>query len=343
MIRLNLLAESNRLARLSELGDKLETIMKAPINWGKIKEQLETAMPDKTQAGKGGRPPLDKLMLFKICLLQQWYGLSDEQAEYQINDRLSFQRFLGLDLSSRVPDRNTIWTFKENMSESGVEHEIFAAFVKELEEIGIVTREGTLIDATFVEVPRQRNSREENEKIKNGETPEDWDEKKRSHKDTDARWTKKNDETYYGYKDHIKVDKDSKIIIDFDVTSANVHDSQCMAELIDENDKEAWMDSAYAGEELEAEVREKNPDIILHINEKGQRNKPLTEEQKARNRENSNTRARVEHVNGQMTICGGLFIRCIGKWRAGIAICLKNMAYNISRFAYLTVKRPLFI
>ena len=100
MIEINFLAEMNRLVRLSELGDKLEVIMNAPINWDKYKEMLNAAIADKTQEGKGGRPPYDKLLLFKVCLLQSWYGLSDEQVEYQINDRLSFQRFLGLSLSS---------------------------------------------------------------------------------------------------------------------------------------------------------------------------------------------------------------------------------------------------
>jgi IS5 family transposase len=340
MMQINNQAEANRLTRLSEIGDKLETITKAPINWNKFKEILDAAIPDQTRTSKGGRPPYDKLVLFKICLLQNWYGLSDEQTEYQINDRLSFQRFLGLDLSSKVPDRNTIWLFKENLTDSCADYDLFTAFTQELSQLGIVTREGTIIDATFVEVPRQRNTRDENEKIKKNETPEDWNEKKCSHKDTDARWTKKNDETYYGYKDHLKVDKDSKIIVDFEMTSANVHDSQCMVELIDQNDKEAWLDSAYIGEGLEEQVRETNPEIILHINEKGYRNKPLTEEQKANNREKSRVRARVEHVNGQMTLCGGLFVRCIGGLRVGTAICLKNLAYNISRYAFLTVTKP---
>ena len=340
MNQLNFFAESDRLDRLSKLGDKLEIISKAPINWKKIKEKLDLAMPDKTHEGKGGRPPYDKLMLFKICLLQSRYGLSDGQAEFQINDRLTFQRFLGIGLSTKVPDQNTIWTFREDLSNSGIEYDIFTSFAEELEELGIVTHEGTIIDATFVEVPRQRNSREENKKIKNNEIPENWSKKKRSHKDTAARWTKKNNETHYGYKDHLKVDKDSKIITDFEVTSANVHDSQCMSQLINEYDKEAWLDSAYTGEELEKEVRDKNSKIILHINEKGYKNKPLTEEQKEKNREKSKIRARVEHVNGQMTVCGGLFIRCIGRWRAVTAILLKNMAYNISRFSYLTVKNP---
>ena len=339
MMQINLFAETNRLARLSAIGDKLETISKAPINWGLFEELLDRALPDKTQDGKGGRPPYNKLLLFKICLLQSWYGLSDEQAEFQINDRLSFQRFLGLNLSSKVPDRNTIWTFRENLGNSCADIDIFHQFVGELERLGIVTREGSIVDATFVEVPRQRNTKEENEKIKKGEIPDEWDEKKKSHKDTDARWAKKGNETCFGYKDHLNVDKDSKIITDFEVTSANVHDSRCMSDLIGEKDNEAWLDSAYVGEELEETVRETNPKIILNINEKGQKNRPLTDEQKALNREKSRVRARVEHVNGQMTMCGGLFVRCIGKWRAETAICLKNMAYNISRFAFLAVKK----
>jgi len=341
MFQLNILAETNWFMRLSELGDRLEVITKAPINWEKYRGILDNAMPDKTKEGKGGRPPYDKLRLFKMRLLQSWYGLSDERIEYQVNGRLSFQRFLGLDLSGRVPDQNTIWTFKENLMGTTAGFEIFREFVKELGELGIITREGTLVDATFVEVPRQRNSREENEKIKKGEIPEDWSGKKKAHKDTDARWAKKKNETHYGYKDHVKVDKDSKIIVDFAVTSANVHDSQRMADLLSKDDREAWLDSAYAGKELEEEVREKNPEIILHINEKGQKNKPLTEERKKNNREKSKVRARVEHPFGQMTNAGGLFIRCIGKRRAEAAICLKNMAYNIGRFSFLTVGKPL--
>jgi len=301
---------------------------------------LDEAFPDKTKSGKGGRPPFDLLLLFKMCLLQSWYGLSDEQLEYQINDRLSFQRFLNLDLTSKVPDRNTIWMFKEKLNNTFVELDIFHMFVKELTSLGIVTREGSIIDATFVEAPRQRNSRDENRQIKEGEIPKEWSEKKRSHKDIDATWTKKNNVVYYGYKDHIKADKDSKIITSYSVTTASVHDSQVAAELIDEHDKEAWFDSAYVGEELEKEIRENSPEITLHINEKGYKNKPLTDEQKASNRVKSKVRARVEHVNGQMTMCGGLFVRSIGILRANIAVFFKNMAYNLSRFSFLTVKKP---
>lgn len=339
MLQLNILAESNRLLRLSEIGDKLEKVSNAPINWAKYEEILDEAIPNNANTSKGGRPPFNKLLLFKMCLLQSWYGLSDEQVEYQVNDRLSFQRFLGIDLSTKVPDKNTLWDFKEALDQSGADYDIFHTFVEDMEKLGIITHNGTIIDATFVDVPRQHYTPKENEQIKRGEIPENWSEKKKSHKDTDSRWAKKGNETHYGHKDHIKVDKDSKLIVDFEVTSANVHDSQCMVELIDEKDNEVWLDSAYIGEALEAEVREKNPNVILNICEKARINNPLTEEQKVNNREKSRVRARVEHVNGQMTMCGGLFIRCTTAFRAGTAICLKNIAYNISRFAFLATRK----
>lgn len=96
-----------------------------------------------------------------------------------------------------------------------------------LEERGIITHKGTIVDATFEDASRQRNSRDENKKIKDGEFPEEWKKEphKMSQKDTDARWTKKGDEKHYGYKDHVKVDADSKLIMDYAVTPANVHDS----------------------------------------------------------------------------------------------------------------------
>ncbi|GHT58329.1 transposase InsH for insertion sequence element IS5B [Bacteroidia bacterium] len=337
-MQINIFAEDSRLARLSELGDKLETITNAPICWEKIVGALERYLPDRTQTRKGGRPPISKLLLFKITLLKKWYGLSNESAEYQINDRLSFQRVLGLSLSDRVPDSNTIRMFEEALNQTGADLEIFYLFVEEMEKMGIVTHTGSIVDATFVEAPRQRNSREENKRIKEGAIPEERKDKKKAHKDTDARWTKKNEVTYYGYKDHINVDKDSKIITDFRVTDASVHDSREMTELINESDKEMWFDSAYVSEDLRKAAIKKNSEVKLHINEKGYKGKPLTDEQKENNRIKSKVRARVEHVNGNMTVCGRLFVRTIGMLRAETYICLKNLAYNISRFSFLANK-----
>jgi IS5 family transposase len=134
----------------------------------------------------------------------------------------------------------------------------------------------------------------------------------------------------------VKVDKDSKIIVDFNVSTANVHDSRCFIELIDEKDKIIWADSAYGGKELHADIFHDYPHIELKINEKGSKNKPLTDKQKASNREKSKIRARVEHVFGHMTnSMGGMFIRCIGIDRAIREIAMKNLAYNLQRFTFL--------
>ena len=208
-----------------------------------------------------------------------------------INDRLSFQRFLGLSLGDKVPDSKTIWLFRDNLSKSGAYKELFELFTVQMGKLGVITREGSLIDASFVDVPRQRNSREENKEIKEGKIPEEWKKPENTaklrQKDVDARWTKKNNEKHYGYKDHVKVDRASKLITDFEVTDASVHDSREIVDLIDEKDQEIYADSAYVGEDLHTKIHKKNPKVQLKINEKGYRNRPLTEEQKASNKEKS--------------------------------------------------------
>jgi len=338
MKQMGFLYEDERLKRLSDIGDPLERVTKA-VDWEMFRPILNKVFL-KEERGKGGRPPWDYVLMFKILLLQGWYSIADDKTEFMINDRLSFQRFLGLTLGSKVPDAKTIWLFRENLGKSGAEKELFDLFTAQMVSVGIVTREGSLIDASFVDVPKQRNSRDENKKIKEGEVPEEWTDPDKKHKlaqkDIDARWTKKNNETHYGYKDHVKVDNSSKIIVDYVVTDASVHDSREIVGLIDKTDEEVYADSAYFGEDLHAEILEKNPEVKLQINEKGYRNRPLTDEQKAGNREKSKTRARIEHVFGHITnSMGGMYIRCIGKQRAQCVIGFKNLAYNLCRYAYL--------
>jgi len=342
MKQMGYLDEDNRLKRLSAMGDPLEKVT-ASVEWSIFRPLLNEAYVKEDRKSPAGRPPWDYLMLFKVLLLQEWYEIADDNTEYLINDRLSFQRFLGLGLGDKVPDAKTIWLFRERLKDKGMGKRLFDMFGAQLEKEGVVTHKGSIVDATFTDKPRQRNSREENEAVKAGKTPEEW--KKSPHKlrqkDVDARWTKKNEETHYGYKDHVKVDKDSKLITNFSVTDAAVHDSREIAGLIDEKDKIVYADSAYVGEEHEGEIRKKNKSIILKINEKGYRNRPLSDEQKAANKEKSRIRARVEHVFGFMsTTMEGIYIRCIGKARATLSITLKNLAYNLRRYAYLTGIRP---
>ena len=254
MEQFSLFAEKNRLNKLSELGDCLERLN--VIDWELFRPELKKALY-KERKSNAGRPPYDCVLLFKILVLQRLYNLSDDQTEYQINDRISFMRFLDLGLNNKVPDAKTIWLFRDTLTQSNVISSLFRLFEDQLETQGLITHKGTIVDATFVEAPRQRNSREENKQVKNGETPEEWHKNphKLAQKDTDARWTKKDNEVHYGYKDHIKVDADSKLITEYSVTPANVHDSKEFLGLLDEKDEVVYADSAYVGKELPEHIK----------------------------------------------------------------------------------------
>ena len=268
-------------------------------------------------------------------ILQRYYGLGDTQIEYQILDRLSFKKFLGLESGDKVPDEKTVWLFRENLTKSGLVKEIFEQFRQYLETEGLIMNEGKMVDASFTIAPRQRNTREENKMIKEGKGEELWNDKpnKKRHKDIDARWTKKNDETFYGYKNHAKVDTKSKFIDNYEVTDASVHDSQPLDDLLSEEDEgqDFYADSAYTGEEQEKVIDKYK--MKNKVNEKGYRNKPLTDEQKTSNREKSKTRARVEHVFGFMEqSMNGLIVRSVGIVRATGIIGLINLTYNLFRY-----------
>ena len=341
----NFLDEDSRLKRLSELGDPLEKVASV-VDFEMFRPILSEIFSYQTyDSGKGGRRPWDYVLMFKILLLEDWHNIADDNTEYLINDRLSFQRFLGLSLGDKVPDAKTIWSFREALTKSGRIKELFGLFTRQMEDRGVITRRGSIIDASFAQVPRQRNTRDENEAIKSGKAPSEWERLEQTaklrQKDTDARWTKKNGVTRYGYKDHIKADRDSKMIVDYVVTDASVHDSQVAAELIDKKDKCVHMDSAYSGASIERSIREKHKRVRLSINQRGCRGRPLTNHQKAMNRRRSKIRVLVEHIFGHIHMSmGGLDIRCVGGIRAAAALGLKNLAYNISRLATLETLKP---
>lgn len=218
--------------------------LNALIDWELFREPIEEAFRIEAK-GPGGRPPFDRLMMFKVVILQRYYNLSDEQTEFQIKDRLSFQQFLGLQIGDKVPDEKTVWLFKEQLKEKGIAKKLFDLFAKALISNGIVAKEGSIVDASFVNVPRQRNSRQENETIKQGNTPKSFEESPsmKSQKDCDARWMTKNRERHFGYKNHVNADAATKLITKFTTTTANVHDSQALEELIDRSDKRLYADS----------------------------------------------------------------------------------------------------
>ena len=334
-MQMGLFDEEKRMEKLSQLGDSLVRLNNA-IQWEIFRPVLEKAFR-KEPKGTGGRPPYDSLFMFKILILQRIYNLSDDQIEYQINDRWSFMRFLGLHMEDRVPDAKTIWLFRDNLVKADAMRELFDTFSRQLEAAHLITRTGTIVDATFVDAPRQRNTREENVRLKAGEIPEEWKKEENAHKlrqkDTDARWAKKGNETHYGYKDHVKADAESKLITGYVVTSANVHDSKALLDLVDGTDKALYADSAYSGAELQLKLPET---VEARIHEKGYRNHPLTEEQKESNRKKSKIRVRIEHIFGFMTMSlHNLTVRSIGIARATLNAGLTNLVYNLCRYEFL--------
>jgi len=327
MKQLGFFDESKRMEKLSRLGDSLERLNQI-VDWNMFSTILNRALAREHKC-PGGRPPYNSVMLFKVLILQRIYNLSDDQTEYQINDRMSFMRFLGLTIGDNVPDAKTIWLFRDTLTKANVMPDLFALFNQTLEAAHLITHTGSIVDATFVDAPRQRNTREENQTIKSGSVPEEWAANKLRQKDTDARWTKKNNEIHFGYKNHAKVDVDSKLIATYSVTNASVHDSKELLGLLDSSDAVLYADSAYSG----VPISEKLPDNIENrIHEKGYRNHPLNDAQKESNRLKSKVRVRVEHVFGFMTgSMHGLTLRCIGKLRADFNIGLTNLVYNLCR------------
>ena len=323
-----------RFRQLDAGGDPLPRLKKL-VDWKRFRPELE-AVRDKERKSNAGRKPFDVVLMFKVLVLQSLYNLSDEKIEFQIRDRISFMRFLDLSLGDAVPDEKTIWLFREQLTEAGLIKRLFQEFDAFLEEKGFSARKGQIIDASIVEAPRQRNSREENRQIKAGQIPEDWSEQKKRQKDTDARWTKKNGQNYYGYKSHIDVDVKHKLIRDYEVTPASVHDSQVFEDLLDEDNssRDVWADSAYRSEEKLKELKERN--YREHLQRKGCRHKKLTDREVQGNRTRSRIRSRVEHVFGvQAKRAGNLIVRVIGLVRVKAKVGLRNLAYNLDRYCVL--------
>ena len=326
----NLDKGTNPLVRIDEL-----------VDWEVFRPTLQT-IRDKQRKSNAGRPPFDAVLMFKILVVQSLYNLSDEATEFQIRDRFLFLRFLGLNIGETVPDSRTIRLFREQLTEAQLIETLFNSCNEFLEECGLLARKGQIIDASIVEVPRQRNTRKENEQIKNVETPQKWkgNPEKGCQKDVDARWVRKNNVNYYGYKNHICIDVKHRLIRAWAVTDASRHDSQVVEELTDNHHASAdvWADSAYRAAEILELIMKWG--LREHVQRKGYRGHPLSAWEKKGNRTRAKVRARVEHVFGaQVMRAKTLVVRTIGIARARAKIGLRNLAYNIERFGMLMAAR----
>lgn len=339
----NLFEDELTIAALSAMGNPLEQLT-ALIDFEMFRPELEDILVKKDCKSAAGRPQFDVVLMFKVIFLQRYYGLGDKQIQYQIIDRTSFRQFLGIHTVDEIPDEKTVWHVKNLLSKAGTFDVLFDRFREYLDRKGLSFNEGKIIDASFVEAPKQRNTRDENGQIKSGNGEDLWKDKphKKCHKDTDARWTKKYDETHYGYKEHVKADKKTKLIEKYVTTDASIHDSNVIRPLIDEKDKgqPLYLDAGYASKDDVVRAC----GMIPVICKKGRRNRPLTDEQRQSNRQKSRTRCRVEHIFGFIEkAMSGSFVRSIGMIRAKAAIALTCLVYNIFRYVQINRYQPQLI
>ncbi len=329
----------DRQSKLAKLNDVLVRL-KAQVDWDGFRPVVEEAFPVRDPR-KGGQPPYDRLLLFKMLVLCRLYHLSAEALEFQVNDRRSFQAFLDLEPQHEVPDATTVRLFAKYLMENGTMPKLFAHFHARLEQAGLVLNDGKIIDASIVDAPIQRNSREENEQIKNGDVPEDWSEAKNRQKDVDATWTKKHGKSFFGYKNHVKVDAGSKLIDHYVVTTASVHDGTVVWDLLTPADKGQDLDADKAYDNAHTKKGVRLAKMKYKVLKQARRNKPLNEREKRHNSSRTPIRARVEHVFGAMDKqLGGLYVRCIGLARATFQVGLTNLCYNLLRTLTLLQSNP---
>lgn len=340
-----------RLQRLSSLGDQLDAYAKA-IDFELFRPQLETALAY-ADGAKGGRPPFDPVMMFKILVIQAQNNLSDERAEFLINDRLSFMRFLGLSLGDRVPDATTIWLFRERLVKAGAIKRLFDRFDQTVRDAGYIPMAGQIVDASLVAAPKQRNTEEDKADIKAGRIPEAWKEKpaKLRQKDRDARWTVKFTKAKpkadgqkqvdiaipnFGYQNHVSVDREHGLIRKWDVTDAAAFEGALLRDgLLDKTNtaSSVWADSAYRSKANETFLA--NNGFTSKIHRKKPQGRPMPKRTSRANARKSSVRAHVEHVFAQQKDRMGLFVRTIGLARAELKIGMANLVYNIRRTLWL--------
>lgn len=273
----------NRYASLSDAGDPQERL-NAVIDWEMFRPIL-ARIDAKERKSAAGRKLTCRVLVFKLLLLQRLHNLSDERLQFQVTDRLSFMRFLGLDLAADVPDARSEWAFREALKTHQLVEPLFARLNQALADLGVQLKSGQIIDATFVPVPIQRDGRKDNALIKADAVPVEWGKTpaRLAHKDIDARWTKKGGQKHYGYKNHINIDRDTKLITAHTTTSANVHDSQAYDHVLRSREtggEQVWVDSAYPSTEQEQRLAHSQHDSLIH--ERAYRDKPLSEARRSK-------------------------------------------------------------
>lgn len=265
---------------------------------------------------RGGAPPWPAITMLKCLLLAKWYGLSDPQLEENLRDRLSFRRFVRLPLHDKTPDETTFVRFRDRLRAAGLDKTLFEMVAKHIEAEGVLVKDGTLVDATIIEQAKGR-------KKKDGT----------STRDPDASFTKKHGRTHHGYKGHIAADK-SGIVTDYRFSTASHHDSRYFDELVKQEKKAAYGDSAYASEERRRRLRGRGViDAICYKRHRGQ--EKLFDFQERWNTIVSRARALVEHPFARIKGMGLRRVRYRGRRRNEFDFALTIIAHNLKRALFL--------
>lgn len=340
-----------RYAALSKAGDPLERLSRV-VDFEVFRAELDAAL-QRSDGARGGRPPMDAVLMFKVLVLQALYNLSDDQAEFQVRDRLSFMRFLGLGLHDRVPDAKTVWLFRELLVRAKAVEGLFDRFDAHLREHGYLAMSGQIVDASIVAAPKQRNTDAEKDALKEGRLPGDWKDKpaKLAQKDRDARWTMKRGRVRrledgrpkgpeimvpaFGYKNHLSTDRCHGLIRKWTVTDAAANDGRRLAEVIDRSNTASpvWADTAYRSRQNEGLISRLGLSSMIHFRKPP--GKPMPDPAKKANAARSKVRSAVEHVFAHQKGPMNLFVRTIGIARARAKIGMVNLAYNMRRFVWL--------
>lgn len=338
-----------RYAALSAAGDPLEKLGSV-IDFEIFRADLDAAL-QRSDGSKGGRPPLDAVMMFKTLILQALYGLSDGQAEFQILDRRSFGRFLGLDEGDNTPDETTIWRFREALVRANAIETLFARFDAHLKARGYLAMGGQIVDASIISAPRQRMSDEERALVRDGGIPKAWvaNPSKLAQKDRDGRWTLKRGRRkkgpdgkllaeiatpLFGYKSHIGIDQRHGFIRTWSASDAARNDGREFARLIDpaNTGSAVWADTAYRSRKNERAILQAG--LVSKIHFRRTPGKALSHQRQQANAARSRTRSAVEHVFATQKHRMGLFIRTIGIDRARAKIGLANITFNFKRLLF---------
>jgi IS5 family transposase len=329
MIKDSLFAAEEREATLDRRGDVLQ-VMEQHVDFTALAAEVDRAVP-RPGRERGGRPPFPTELMVRALVLQNLYGLSDEQMEYQVLDRLSFQRFLGLSRSSQIPDRTTFWTFRERLPVAKAGDALFEAVHGQLTQQGYIARGGQIVDASLVPVPCQHVTEKERELLKAQAMPANWKPAQRRQKDREATWTKKHGNSYFGYKVSVSTDRRYQLIRQVKVSTAAENDTLHLEEVLDHANtgRDLYGDKGYV--DGGREQRLKAQGWRVHIQRKAPKGKPLSACQARRNTRIARIRARVEHVFAAMAQMGGKLLRGIGLERATFQLTGKAATYNLRR------------